>query len=243
MVNKKNYSLFTATARSHCTGITLITLIIAIILLLILAGVTLHFTLGENGILKNAEIAGNKYKEEEQKEKNALDEMYSKILVADGSKVTLTMEQLDEYIDRRIEEKSANKANIIATSSKTYETNSTSDGTKIDFENATGDIKNKFILENGNIKIGAGVKRVLVTGFINAKSNEVNRGLQMFIFKNNDEMISTDFTRAYIINAICNLSTQSVIINVKEGDYVKVVVNPWNGEGTFSNCNLMLYEL
>ena len=53
----KNYSLFnihhsffTATAGSH-HGITLIALIITIILLLILAGVTLHFTLGENGIL------------------------------------------------------------------------------------------------------------------------------------------------------------------------------------------------
>ncbi len=42
-------------------GITLIALIITIIILLILAGVTLHFTLGENGILRNAEVAGNKY--------------------------------------------------------------------------------------------------------------------------------------------------------------------------------------
>uniref|UniRef100_UPI0025B4EE73 hypothetical protein n=1 Tax=Helicobacter japonicus TaxID=425400 RepID=UPI0025B4EE73 len=114
------------------TGITLIALIITIILLLILAGVTIHFTLGENGILKNAEIAGNKYKEEEQKEKNALDEMYSKILVADGSKVTLTMEQLDEYIDRRIEEKSANKASAVVSSSETYQTNNSNENVSFD---------------------------------------------------------------------------------------------------------------
>ncbi len=54
-------------------GITLIALIITIILLLILAGITLHFTLGENGILRNAEIAGNKYKQAEENETNTLE--------------------------------------------------------------------------------------------------------------------------------------------------------------------------
>ena len=58
-------------------GITLVALIITIILLLILAGITLHFTLGENGILKNAEIAGNKYKEASENETNLLDQAYA----------------------------------------------------------------------------------------------------------------------------------------------------------------------
>ena len=44
------------------TGITLIALIITIIILLILAGVTINFTLGENGILKRAKQAGEGYK-------------------------------------------------------------------------------------------------------------------------------------------------------------------------------------
>ena len=81
----KNYSLFNihhsffiATARSH-TGITLIALIITIILLLILAGVTIHFTLGENGILRNAGIAANKYKQAGENEKNMLDQIYAYI--------------------------------------------------------------------------------------------------------------------------------------------------------------------
>ena len=71
-----HHSLFTATIRSH-HGITLIALIITIILLLILAGVTIHFTIGENGILKNAEIAGNKYKEAGENETNLLDQAYA----------------------------------------------------------------------------------------------------------------------------------------------------------------------
>ncbi len=54
--------------RKNSKGITLIALIITIILLLILAGVTIHFTLGENGILRNAEVAGKKYSEATVKE-------------------------------------------------------------------------------------------------------------------------------------------------------------------------------
>lgn len=56
-------------------GITLIALIITIILLLILAGVTIHFTLGKNGILKNAEIARSNYKQSEENETQTLNEV------------------------------------------------------------------------------------------------------------------------------------------------------------------------
>ncbi len=59
------------------TGITLIALIITIILLLILTGVTIHFTLGKNGILRNAEIAGNRYKQASENETNMLDQIYA----------------------------------------------------------------------------------------------------------------------------------------------------------------------
>ncbi len=40
-----------------------------------MAGVTIHFTLGENGILKNAELAGNKYKQAEENETKTLNEV------------------------------------------------------------------------------------------------------------------------------------------------------------------------
>ena len=59
--------------RKNSKGITLIALIITIIILLILAGVTIHFTLGENGILKNAEVAGEKYNEANAKEELTLE--------------------------------------------------------------------------------------------------------------------------------------------------------------------------
>ena len=46
---------------SSKNGITLIALIITIIVLLILAGVTINLTLGENGIFRTAEMAGKNY--------------------------------------------------------------------------------------------------------------------------------------------------------------------------------------
>ena len=42
-------------------GITLVALVITIIVLLILAGITISLTLGQNGILKRAEDAGRNY--------------------------------------------------------------------------------------------------------------------------------------------------------------------------------------
>ncbi len=49
-------------------GITLIALIITIIVLLILAGVTINLTLGENGIFRTAEMAGKNYMDTQDKE-------------------------------------------------------------------------------------------------------------------------------------------------------------------------------
>ena len=53
-------------------GITLIALIITIIVLLILAGVTINLTLGENGIFKTAEMAGKNYTQAEREELEGL---------------------------------------------------------------------------------------------------------------------------------------------------------------------------
>ena len=49
-------------------GITLIALVITIIVLLILAGVTINLTLGENGIFRTAEMAGKNYTQAQEQE-------------------------------------------------------------------------------------------------------------------------------------------------------------------------------
>lgn len=98
-------------------GITLIALIVTIILMLILAGLVLNLTIGENklfGILKYAETKWNNSQEQEKRD---LDKLYSSILVAGDSKITLTMQELDEYIDKKVNEKISN-----ITVNGTYET-------------------------------------------------------------------------------------------------------------------------
>ncbi len=54
--------------RKSNSGITLIALIITIIVLLILAGVTINLTLGENGIFRTAENAGKNYMDAQDRE-------------------------------------------------------------------------------------------------------------------------------------------------------------------------------
>ena len=49
-------------------GITLVALVITIIILLILAGVTINLTIGENGIFRTAKNAGKNYMEVQERE-------------------------------------------------------------------------------------------------------------------------------------------------------------------------------
>ena len=60
-------------------GITLITLVITIILLIILAGITINIGLGENGLFTRAKEARNKYLTAEREEEIALNELYKQL--------------------------------------------------------------------------------------------------------------------------------------------------------------------
>ena len=54
-------------------GITLITLVVTIIVLLILAGIALNLTIGENGIFSRAQVAASTWRNAEANEQNAMD--------------------------------------------------------------------------------------------------------------------------------------------------------------------------
>ena len=56
-------------------GITLIALVVTIIIMLILAGVALNATLGENGLFKMSKRAVEEYEKSEQEEKEGLDDL------------------------------------------------------------------------------------------------------------------------------------------------------------------------
>ena len=74
--------------RKKENGITLIVLVITVIVMLILAAVVLNMTLGDNGIIKKAGEAANKYEEAQTNELamlNNLEDQYNNILNGNGN--------------------------------------------------------------------------------------------------------------------------------------------------------------
>lgn len=61
------------------SGITLVALVITIIILLILAGITINLTVGQQGILRRAQEAGKNYQESANKEKSELDNLLNEV--------------------------------------------------------------------------------------------------------------------------------------------------------------------
>ncbi len=68
MKRKNNTKSISKKVMKKAKGITLISLVITIIILLILAGVTINLTLGENGIFRTAEQAGRNYTQAQEQE-------------------------------------------------------------------------------------------------------------------------------------------------------------------------------
>ena len=60
-------------------GITLISLVVTIIILLILAGISIATLTGDNGILKKALLAKNRYENSQEEENARLNEIESQI--------------------------------------------------------------------------------------------------------------------------------------------------------------------
>ncbi len=90
-------------------GITLIALIITIIVLLILAGITINFVLGDNGLFKTAKEAGEKYDEAGAREK-----LETVLLSLQADKYTDPKYNEKEYIDNRIIENNMNISGDLA---------------------------------------------------------------------------------------------------------------------------------
>ena len=120
---KQNYSQ---------NGITLISLVITIIIIVILAGVALNATLGEDGLIKKAQQARDLQKMQEGKEKLEL-ELNDILMDAMLNKKTLTINELKERLDQlnwvsNIESSGTDSFNIVIGNNFVYEITSTQDG-------------------------------------------------------------------------------------------------------------------
>ena len=70
---KKNYKKVLQRAKKQIQGITLIALVVTIVILLILAGVALSLTVGDNGLFRRAQNAADTWQMAEQNEQQEMD--------------------------------------------------------------------------------------------------------------------------------------------------------------------------
>ena len=97
--NKKPKTTKNMNLINNSKGITLIALVITIIVLLILAGVTINLTLGENGIFRTAQEAGEAYKISEITERLELAKLPVQL---DNRGMTVLDKYLEEIIEQGI---------------------------------------------------------------------------------------------------------------------------------------------
>lgn len=85
-------------------GITIISLVVTVILLIIVAGIGINLSLGENGIFNKTKYAKEKYLNAQKDEENKLNDLYSQMLVATGddAKITISAKELKEIIQEEI---------------------------------------------------------------------------------------------------------------------------------------------
>lgn len=88
-------------------GITLISLVITIILLIILAGIAINLSIGENGLFSKTKYVKEEYLNAQENEKEQINSLYSQMLIAtnENSKITINIEELNKIIDEKVNEK------------------------------------------------------------------------------------------------------------------------------------------
>lgn len=74
---------------SKIRGITLISLIITIIILIIISSVSIGLIFGNNGLINRAKTAKSEYQNSIDEENKKLEEIYSKLLIADSNSSSL----------------------------------------------------------------------------------------------------------------------------------------------------------
>lgn len=96
-VKKEEYKL------NRFKGITLISLVITIVVLIILASVVIHLGLSDNGIFERSKQAKKLYGNATQKEQEQLNELYGQLLIAsDGTINNISLEKLQTIIQNEV---------------------------------------------------------------------------------------------------------------------------------------------
>ena len=100
---RKKNEIYTNTGLISNQAITLISLVITIIILIILAGVAINLSIGENGIFKRVKIGKEQYMEAQAREK-----LETVLIEAVIEKETNENYNNKEFLDNMLEEKGMN---------------------------------------------------------------------------------------------------------------------------------------
>ena len=113
--------------------------------------------------------------------------------------------------------------------------------TTIQLDKILSSVGNKFTLQNGGIKIGAGVSKIKVSGCLLEKVNSV--GLYgCYIYKNEALLanaINVGFNYIPVVNQMFKTTCQPVLVDIQEGDiiYMNAYVNQSDLTATLETYN------
>lgn len=196
--------------KDYSYGITLITLVITIVLLLILAGITINLSLGQNGIFNRAQQAKENYSQSAAREK-----LETVLMEATIEKETNSSYNNHEFLDNMLEENgiTVNGDNVIVDN---Y--NFIIDRDKLKIVHLVGET---------NIKITKEVKKYLGKNLNNKYEVEV-----LVILESNKELKNTKIEKAD--GAIIELSTEELFlgktITMELDEEYKVIVTTTEGK-------------
>lgn len=206
--------------KKYNKGITLVALVITIIVLLILAGITITFVLGQNGIIGRAQESGKTYGQSETNELNDLNSLEDQMIAATSR---------DENVKTTFTGNSVSEATI-----DRYE--------YLNFSMSHTGVKQGIV---GNSKFGNvenGVLTINQSGWYYISSNMVltnSTGAQIYngIFVN-DLLINSTFTQGAMV-----APAASATIYANVGDKIKVQLACYNASREVHSWNTVIYKM
>lgn len=185
-------------------GITLVTLVITVIIMLILAGVTLNMVMGDNGIIEKAKIAKQKIYEAQEEENIKLANLENRITNRD---LAIDEEKLNKLIEDKINEKTSAKifignqlTNILGNSDSVV------------------DVNNFTVTEDGKY----------IINYVSKCNWGADGNFIIFIYKNNVATAGNSYSNAIEMTNECGFLNVTDIQELKKNDVIKIKIYQYN---------------
>lgn len=229
---------------NNIKGITLISLVITIVILMILAGIAINLVIGDNGIIRRSITSKNQYLNSVDDEQIKINELYSKMLIAtnDDSTVTINIKDLNNLIKEQINDElnnnllanlkfnsvNDNSFDIYSTRNFSMPNNST--------KKLSGESKFGTFDANGNLIVSTPGLYYISSSFIDntTTSNQVYNWINV-----NSKSVSFSFEDSTRVAA-----PASCVIYANSGDTICPYLESFNSGSTYIlNWQVFIYKL